>query len=186
MILKVVATSILHFVAKSFNTPVKLIAGLIGMVTAAIEPVIPFLALCTLFVFIDCFSAWMLARRVSRQHPEQSKGCKFRSEYASEIFNTLAIIYLLVFGAYWLDFAVFTMFTIHLGNWIAGAFCLVQIVSILENCSSCNGAPWAIVIQKILVDKTNRHLNIDLDQYIKDAKEQQTQQPQSTTPDTNS
>lgn len=171
------ASSIGGFVTKSFDTPVKCIAGAFGAVVAWVEPVIPFLALCTFFVFIDCLSAWMLARRVSRQHPEQSRGSQFRSEYASEIFNTLAIIYFLVFGAYWLDEVIFAMFTIHLGNWIAGAFCLVQIVSILENCSSCNGATWAIVIQKILADKTTRHLKIDINKMVQEAKKEKENLP---------
>lgn len=44
----------------------------------------------------------------------------------------------------------------------AGAICFWQIWSILENESSCSDAKWAKIAQKILVDKTSRHLNIDL------------------------
>ena len=44
----------------------------------------------------------------------------------------------------------------------AGAVCFWQLWSILENESSCNGAKWAKVAQKILVDKTERHFDIDL------------------------
>lgn len=172
MLIKV-AAAISSFVAKSFSTPVRWIAGVIGMLWAAVTPVIPFIIPCTIFVFTDCLSAWMLSRRVKKYYPEHSRGCEFRSEYASKIFNTLAIIYLLVIGGYWLDINVFTMFKLYMGNWIAGAFCLVQIVSVLENSSSCNGSTWAIVIQKVLVDKTNRHLKIDLEKMIHEAKQQQ-------------
>ena len=54
---------------------------------------------------------------------------------------------------------------IHLSNYVAAIFCLTQIVSILENESSCNGSTWAKVLQKILADKTERHLNISLDEF---------------------
>lgn len=50
----------------------------------------------------------------------------------------------------------------YLANIAAGAFCMVQVISILENESSCNDAKWGKVLQKILIDKTKRHLDIDL------------------------
>ena len=46
---------------------------------AVIEPALPYLALCTGFVLLDCYSAWRLARRVRSAHPERASG-KFRSE----------------------------------------------------------------------------------------------------------
>lgn len=51
----------------------------------------------------------------------------------------------------------------------AGAICFWQLWSILENESSCNGAKWAKVMQKILVDKTSRHFDIDLDDLVEQA-----------------
>ena len=53
--------------------------------------------------------------------------------------------------------------SIDLTKVAAGAICFWQFWSILENESSCNGAKWAIVLQKILVDKTSRHFDINLD-----------------------
>lgn len=50
----------------------------------------------------------------------------------------------------------------YLANITAGAFCMVQVLSILENESSCNEAKWAKALQKILIDKTKRHFDIDL------------------------
>ena len=61
---------------------------------------------------------------------------------------------------------------IHLSNYVAAIFCLTQVVSILENESSCNGSTWAIVMQKILADKTERHLDIDINEF-KELKKQQ-------------
>lgn len=165
--------AIATFVAKSFDTPVKWIAGGIGIIWAVIEPALPFIYICTFFVVVDCYSAWMLARRVKVLHPEYAKkDGKFNSEYASEIFHTLLIIWALVAGGYWLDAQVLGFVDFHIGNWIAAVFCMVQIVSILENCSSCNGSTWARVIQKVLVDKTQRHLDVDLKKLMEEAKEE--------------
>jgi hypothetical protein len=53
----------------------------------------------------------------------------------------------------------------------AGAICFWQLWSILENESSCNGAKWAKIMQKILVDKTSRHFDIDLSDLQSESKE---------------
>lgn len=171
MIITKALTAIATFVVKSFDTPVKWVAGGIGIIWACIEPALPFIYICTFFVAVDCYSAWMLARRVKHKHPEYAKKeGKFNSEYASEIFHTLLIIWSLVGGGYWLDDKVLGFTDFHIGNWIAAIFCMVQIVSVLENCSSCNGSTWARVIQKVLVDKTQRHLNVDLESVIAEAR----------------
>ena len=44
----------------------------------------------------------------------------------------------------------------------AAIYCAVQFVSILENESTCNGAAWARVVQKIVADKTDRHFDFNL------------------------
>jgi hypothetical protein len=51
---------------------------------------------------------------------------------------------------------------IKLTNIVAGAVCFWQVWSMLENESSCNNARWAKIAQRILVDKTERHFDIDL------------------------
>ena len=59
----------------------------------------------------------------------------------------------------------------HLANQLTAIFCLVQFVSILENESTCNGAAWARVLQKIVADKTDRHFNVKLKELMKDKDE---------------
>ena len=51
---------------------------------------------------------------------------------------------------------------LHLANYLAAIYCAVQFVSILENESTCNGAAWARVVQKIVADKTDRHFDFNL------------------------
>jgi hypothetical protein len=60
---------------------------------------------------------------------------------------------------------------LHLANYLAAIFCGVQLVSILENESTCNGAPWARVMQKIVADKTERHFNVKLKDLMKEEEE---------------
>ena len=45
-----------------------------------------------------------------------------------------------------------------------------RLSTFLENESSCNGAKWAKTLQKILIDKTERHFDIDLSEL--DSKEE--------------
>ena len=60
---------------------------------------------------------------------------------------------------------------LHLANYLAAIYCGVQLVSILENESTCNGAPWARVMQKFVADKTERHFNVKLKDLMKEEEE---------------
>ena len=62
---------------------------------------------------------------------------------------------------------------LHLANYLAAIYCGVQLVSILENESTCNGEPWARVMQKIVADKTERHCNVKLTDLMKEATEEE-------------
>jgi hypothetical protein len=44
---------------------------------------------------------------------------------------------------------------------------------VLENKSSCNGSRWAKVLQKIMIDKTERHYDVDLS-ILKEKEEDET------------
>jgi len=63
---------------------------------------------------------------------------------------------------------------LHLAQYVSAVYCLIQVTSMLENQSSCNDATWAKILQKVLADKTKRHLKIDLlnpDAEVKDEDE---------------
>ena len=51
---------------------------------------------------------------------------------------------------------------IKLTNIWAGVVCFWHIWSMFENVSSCSDAKWAKIIQRIMVDKTERHFDIEL------------------------
>lgn len=156
-------------ITNMLNHTTRAIVWLAGAIWAMLTPTVPYILICFFAIILDCFSAWRLAGRVKRQHPGANDG-KFKSSYARRIFNTFLTISSLVVLAYLMDTYIFTFATLYLANVIAGAFCALQLLSILENESSENNNTWARTLQKILVNKAERHFNIDIDK-LKDTKQ---------------
>ncbi len=136
--------------------------ALVGGIAAVLLNTAIFLVVCTIAICMDCYTAWALSKRVKNRYPKSNDG-KFKSKYANKIFGTMAKIYSLILLAYLLDHYVLIMFDgLFLSNFVTGIFCAIQIWSMLENESSCNGSRWAKVMQRIMVDKASRHFDIDL------------------------
>ena len=152
-----------------FETILKYITSTIGRMLfavwgafcAALEPQIPFLLICTFAVILDSITAWMLSRRVKKKYPGSNDG-KFKSHHFGKIIVTLIKIYALIFLVAQMEIYIFESMPIKLVNIVAGAICFWQIWSMLENESSCNDAKWAKIAQRVMVDKTERHFDIDL------------------------
>lgn len=155
----------------------KHIMGVMGACVAMIRPTFPFILVCTLAVLADCYTAWSLSRRVKKRFPGANDG-KFKSNYAGRVFITLIKVYSLTILVHLIDAMVFPEIALHLPQVVAGAVCFWQIWSMLENESSCNDAKWAKIAQRIMVDKTERHFDIDLHEL----KEEQPEPPHFETP----
>lgn len=155
----------------------KHIMGVMGACVAMIRPTFPFILVCTLAVLADCYTAWSLSRRVKKRFPGANDG-KFKSNYAGRVFITLIKVYSLTILVHLIDAMVFPEIALHLPQVVAGAVCFWQIWSMLENESSCNDARWAKIAQRIMVDKTERHFDIDLHEL----KEEQPEPPHIETP----
>lgn len=151
--------------------------GVMGACVAMIRPTFPFILVCTLAVLADCYTAWSLSRRVKKRFPGANDG-KFKSNYAGRVFITLIKVYSLTILVHLIDAMVFPEIALHLPQVVAGAVCFWQIWSMLENESSCNDAKWAKIAQRIMVDKTERHFDIDLHEL----KEEQPEPPHIETP----
>ena len=151
--------------------------GVMGACVAMIRPTFPFIFVCTLTVLADCYTAWSLARRVKKRFPGANDG-KFKSKYAGRVFITLIKVYSLTILVHLIDAMVCPEIALHLPQVVAGAVCFWQIWSMLENESSCNDAKWAKIAQRIMVDKTERHFDIDLHEL----KEEQPEPPHIETP----
>lgn len=96
------------------------------------------------------------------KYPNGGADGKFKSSHASKMVGDLLVVWLCILLAGGVDVIILPHMDLHLGNYVAAIFCLIELWSVLENESSCNGASWAVVMQKFLVDKTKRHLEIDL------------------------
>ena len=135
-------------------------AVLFGLL-AILEPTVPFAFILFFAIVLDCLSAYDLNRRLKKQHPGKVTG-KFQSRYAFKMLNTFIKAYLVIILLHYIDAVLLPHLTLHLANFGAALFCFIQLWSVLENTSSANGMAWARILQKIMVDKAQRHFNIDL------------------------
>lgn len=154
--------------ANSFN---RWVFSVVGALVAFLYPTWPFILICTLAVMGDVYTAWSLSRRVKKVHPGANDG-KFKSCYAGRVLETLIKIYLLIILAYLIEAFIFEGLPIKLTNIAAGAVCFWQVWSMLENESSCNNARWAKVAQSVMVDKAERHFDINLTELKKLSKQE--------------
>lgn len=128
---------------------------------AMAAPALPAGVLCTAMVTADVVSARRLARRLCKKHPEKKSALKFSSARFGRVICSLSRIYSVLVLAAMVD-AVVAIPGVSTLRLATGAVCFWQAVSILENESSACGARWARILSRILVDKTERHLGIDL------------------------
>lgn len=134
---------------------------IIGAFWGLLEPTIPFAGICIFAIILDCITAYRLGKRVKSLNKSTTVDeAKFRSKYARRMFYTLCIIYACTVLGWLIDAKMYPFVDLYLANFISGGFCLVQLLSVLENESSCNTARWAKVLQKVLVNKAARHLDI--------------------------
>lgn len=160
----------------NFNEILRWIFAAFGGILAALQPTLPYLLICTLIIIADCYTAWSLSRRARKAHPKRvsKEGRKFKSSKVERVLMTLLKAYALIIMAFLIQQHITNGLPIDLTKVAAGAICFWQLWSILENESSCNGARWAKVMQKILVDKTSRHFDIDLSELTEEKKDDST------------
>lgn len=133
-------------------------------VATALSPTLPYIQLCTAAVLADCFTAWQLDKRVRKAYPDKTSknSGKFKSSHFGSVLITLLQVYLLLIFAHFLHVYVTDSLPFNALKLAAGLVIGWQLWSCLENMSSCNGAKWAQILQQVMVDKTERHFDIDL------------------------
>ena len=152
------------FFESTFSYGTRIVLFVIGAFWGLLEPTIPFAGICIFAIILDCITAYRLGKRVKSLNKSTTVDeAKFRSKYARRMFYTLCIIYACTVLGWLIDTKMYPFVDLYLANFISGGFCLVQLLSVLENESSCNDARWAKVLQKVLVNKAARHLDISED-----------------------
>lgn len=142
----------------------QMVFSAISAVATALSPTLPYILLCTAIVLMDCITAWRLGRRVRKTYPHKtSKNTpKFNSKHFGDVIQTLMVVYAVLIFAFFLNMYVTDSLPFNALKVSAGLIIGWEIWSCLENESSCNGKKWAMLLQQIMVDKTERHFNINL------------------------
>ena len=153
-----------------------LIGGAVGWLIAEFRPTFPLVLVATVFMVYDAFTAYQLGRRVAKTYPEKSTDTKFTSfAFGKLVRETIPKRLALIFLAFLVEKWVFVFMDIPLSYIVTGIICFEQAWSILENESSCRGEAdsmfWRL-LQKIMVDKTSRHFDINLAEMIEAEKKQ--------------
>ena len=116
----------------------------------------------------DCYFAWRLSVRVKKIN-KKSKG-KLSSSKIRRATSNLFEAMLLILAAYAIDKIIIQIDDMFLTRIVTGAYAIRQLISCLENASSANGSKWARLAQKVLVDKSSRHYDVDLNDKQNDKK----------------
>lgn len=151
------------------------LGAFVGWVCAEFNPAFPLIIVAAIFIFYDCWTAFRLDRRVKAAYPDKKKRPSNFTSFAfgKTIRETLPQRLGLIFLGYIAEHWVFIHVSVPLSYIITGAICFEQFWSILENEASCRqggGKLWA-AMQKILVDKTERHFDVDLSDFKKTEEE---------------
>lgn len=136
-------------------------ASVFGGFLLAFETSLDYFVPCLLAILLDVFTAYMLSRRVHKKHPEHSDG-KFKSEYKYRVMITLIVVFIVLILAAYVDMVVRRATDQLAVRWAMGVFLFYEGWSCLENWSSENDQPFAKALQRIMVNKAERHLNVPL------------------------
>ena len=135
-------------------------ASIVGGLIAAFESSIPFFIPCALSVVVDIWSAYDLNRRLHRKDPKRYNG-KFKSDFKFRVVKIMIFALILIICANYVDTQVIQQGGIAV-RFVMGVFFFYQLWSILENWSSENDNSIAKALQRIMVNKAERHLGVEL------------------------
>lgn len=153
-----------------------LIKYIIAVGSAAIfyvEPTLNFFYGIVAVITIDCFSAYNLNRRVKKRYPNYATG-KLESKKALKVIYTIGKVYGVILIIWFIEKNILKDLSFEITKYVTALFCFIELISVLENESSCNNAWWARALQKFLMDKSKRHfdMDIDIDQLKKEQEEE--------------
>ena len=143
--------------------------GLVGWMIGEFKPAFPLAVVVVVFILYVAWTAFKLDKRVRTAYLDktQRKQAKFTSfAFGKVVKQTIPKRLMLIILAFLEEHWVFIHVTIPLSYVVTGAICFEQFWSILENESSCRPESesrfWKLM-QQIMVDKTERHLDVNLD-----------------------
>jgi hypothetical protein len=162
----------IFFMQKLTQWITSIVAGLL----IAVETSIDFFVPCFIAVILDVISAFFLGRRVHAKYPDKSDG-KFKSEYKWRILATMIIAWLCIILASYVDINVRHSDDGLAVRFAVAVFLFYELWSCLENWSSENDKPIAKAMQRIMVNKAERHLNVPLSDILMPGDDGASEQP---------
>ncbi len=126
-----------------------------------LEAAIPWLGFCFIVIVIDVITAVNLSRRVKRKYPNSGATGKFESRYKLRILMTFIIVFLAIILGNIVDTQLLDGDRIAESS-VIWTFLFYEGISILENWSSENDEKAAKVLQRIFVNKAERHMNVPM------------------------
>lgn len=145
------------------------LGGMVGWLVAEFKPTFPLIVVAVVFILYDAWTAFKLDRRVHSAYPDKTRRrkAKFTSfAFGKVVRQTIPKRLWLIVLAYMSEHWVFIHVNVPLSYIVTGVICFEQAWSIMENESSCRPEAehrfWK-QLQRIMVDKTSRHFDIDLD-----------------------
>ena len=142
------------------TTLFKYLIAVIMAFVSFIEPTFNLYAIVAV-ITLDCLSAYNLNRRIKKKFPNYATG-KLESQKALKAIYTIGKVYGVILIIWFIEKNIIKDLSFDVTKYVAAFFCFVQLISVLENESSCKNAWWARLLQKVLMDKTKRHFDIDI------------------------
>lgn len=144
--------------------------GLVGWMIGEFKPAFPLAVVVVVIILYVAWTAFKLDKRVRTAYPDktQRKQAKFTSfAFGKVVKQTIPKRLMLIILAFLAEHWVFIYVTTPLVVCCSGAICFELFWSILENESSCRPESesrfWKLM-QQVMVDKTERHLDVSLDE----------------------
>lgn len=153
--------------------------GGIGWLVDEFHPTFPLIVVAMVLIVYDAWTAYQLDRRVKAKYPDRKKRheAKFTSfAFGKVVKQTIPKRLMLILLAYLVEHWVFVHVQIPLSYIVTGIICFEQAWSVMENESSCRSEEdskfWKL-LQKIMIDKTARHFDVNLDDLEEEKAEEQ-------------
>jgi len=141
----------------------KWLLGLAGGVVGYFAATGWLMFIVVMMVIYDSYTAWELSFRVKKRFPNLGDG-KFKSNAALKAIRKIRDYCIVIVLTFLIEDKIIIMFDFYLPYIVSGVLVFVEAWSILENKSSCSGSKWAQVLQRVMVDKTARHFNLNSDE----------------------
>lgn len=141
--------------------------GLIGWFLAEFRPTFPLVIIMVVFCLYDAYTAYKLDKRAHLYYPNATRRheAKFVSyKFTKVVKDTIPKRLILILLAYLVEHWVCIHVKIPLSYIVTGIICFEQAWSFLENEASCRPeteSRFFRFLQRIMIDKTARHFDID-------------------------